>query len=115
MVGPDAVLVLGRSAFHDVVSAKLTCWLCRADLHCANSLYAKLTISPSFMTQNFSCCVSWQALTSSGDLSYLGAQWRRDVAFAGYGIPLQVMYTDALSNFNQSQSSLTDKEDNETH
>lgn len=28
-------------------------------------------------------------LTSSGDLSYLGAQWRRDVAFAGYNIALQ--------------------------
>ena len=32
----------------------------------------------------------WQQLTSSGDLSYLGAQWRRDVAFAGYNIALQV-------------------------
>jgi hypothetical protein len=30
------------------------------------------------------------SLTSSGDLSYLGQQWRRDVAFAGYNIPLQV-------------------------
>lgn len=30
------------------------------------------------------------ALTSSGDLSYLGQQWRRDVAFAGYNVPLQV-------------------------
>lgn len=29
-------------------------------------------------------------LTSSGDLSYLGQQWRRDVAFAGYNMPLQV-------------------------
>lgn len=28
-------------------------------------------------------------LTSSGDLSYLGAQWRQDVAFAGYNIALQ--------------------------
>ncbi|KAL3146681.1 hypothetical protein ABBQ32_000909 [Trebouxia sp. C0010 RCD-2024] len=28
-------------------------------------------------------------LTSSGELSYLGAQWRRDVAFAGYNIALQ--------------------------
>ena len=29
-------------------------------------------------------------LTSSGQLSYLGQQWRRDVAFAGYNVPLQV-------------------------
>ncbi|CAL8468267.1 g7807 [Coccomyxa elongata] len=28
-------------------------------------------------------------LTSSGDLSYLGQQWRRDVAFAGYNVPIQ--------------------------
>lgn len=28
-------------------------------------------------------------LTSSGDLSYLGAQWRRDVSFAGYNVALQ--------------------------
>lgn len=28
-------------------------------------------------------------LTSSGDLSYLGSSWRRDVAFAGYDMPLQ--------------------------
>mmetsp|Transcript_336 Transcript_336/g.1114 ORF Transcript_336/g.1114 Transcript_336/m.1114 type:complete len:376 (+) Transcript_336:81-1208(+) len=27
-------------------------------------------------------------LTSSGQLSYLGGQWRRDVAFAGYDVPL---------------------------
>ena len=29
-------------------------------------------------------------LTSSGQLSYLGQQWRRDVAFAGYNVPIQV-------------------------
>lgn len=28
-------------------------------------------------------------LTCSGELSYLGTQWRKDVAFAGYGVPLQ--------------------------
>jgi len=28
------------------------------------------------------------ALTSSGDLSYLGAAWRRDSSFAGSGVPL---------------------------
>lgn len=28
-------------------------------------------------------------LTGSGDLSYLGGNWERDIAFAGYSIPLQ--------------------------
>jgi CCR4-NOT complex subunit CAF16 len=31
------------------------------------------------------------ALTSGGDLSYLGQQWRRDIAFAGYNVPIQVL------------------------
>jgi len=31
-------------------------------------------------------------LTSCGDLSYLGGNWVRDIAFAGYSIPLQVLY-----------------------
>ncbi|CAD5181377.1 unnamed protein product [Musa acuminata subsp. malaccensis] len=30
------------------------------------------------------------ALTSSGDLSYLGGEWRRDVAFAGFGVSIQM-------------------------
>ena len=30
-------------------------------------------------------------LTASGDLSYLGGNWVRDIAFAGYSIPLQVL------------------------
>lgn len=30
------------------------------------------------------------ALTSSGELSYIGGNWERDIAFAGYAIPLQV-------------------------
>lgn len=29
-------------------------------------------------------------LTSSGDLAYVGGNWERDVAFAGYRVPLQV-------------------------
>ncbi|CAM8897249.1 unnamed protein product [Rhodiola kirilowii] len=29
-------------------------------------------------------------LTSSGDLSYLGGEWRRDVAFAGFDVPIQM-------------------------
>lgn len=28
-------------------------------------------------------------LTSTGDLSYVGGNWERDVAFAGYSVPLQ--------------------------
>lgn len=47
MVPKDAVLVLGRPAFHDT------------------------------------------DLTSSGNLSYIGGQWEREVAFAGYSVPLQ--------------------------
>ena len=31
-------------------------------------------------------------LTASGRLSYLGGNWDRDIAFAGYSIPLQVCY-----------------------
>ncbi|KAH7444234.1 hypothetical protein KP509_02G070700 [Ceratopteris richardii] len=30
------------------------------------------------------------ALTASGDLNYLGGEWRRDVAFAGFDVPLQM-------------------------
>ncbi len=30
------------------------------------------------------------ALTSSGALSYVGGNWERDIAFAGYAIPLAV-------------------------
>lgn len=29
-------------------------------------------------------------LTSSGDLCYLGGEWRRDVAFAGFEVPIQM-------------------------
>ena len=28
-------------------------------------------------------------LTSSGDLGYLGPQWRRDIAYAGSNVPMQ--------------------------
>lgn len=31
-------------------------------------------------------------LTASGRLSYLGGNWDRDIAFAGYSIPLQVCH-----------------------
>lgn len=30
------------------------------------------------------------SLTASGKLAYLGGEWERDIAFAGYSIPLQV-------------------------
>jgi hypothetical protein len=36
------------------------------------------------------CLLHVQDLTCSGQLSYLGTSWRKDVAFAGYGVPLQV-------------------------
>jgi CCR4-NOT complex subunit CAF16 len=29
-------------------------------------------------------------LTTTGDLSYIGGTWQRDVAFAGYSVPLTV-------------------------
>lgn len=29
-------------------------------------------------------------LTTSGDVAYIGGNWERDVAFAGYSVPLQV-------------------------
>ena len=34
------------------------------------------------------------ALTSSGVLSYVGGSWDRDIAFAGYSIPLQVRHAN---------------------
>ena len=78
MVAPDVVRILGRPAFHDVVS------LCHA--FCLQVCFIARVNVPVFLY--------WQQLTSSGDLSYLGAQWRRDVAFAGYNIALQVyMYS----------------------
>ena len=40
-------------------------------------------------------------LTSSGDLSYLGQQWRRDVAFAGYNVPIQVPLPPSQSSLSQ--------------
>ena len=54
MVGPEAVRILGRPAFHDI------------------------------------------QLTSSGQLSYLGQQWRRDIAFAGSNVPIQVAITSVF-------------------
>lgn len=40
-------------------------------------------------------------LTSSGDLSYIGGNWERDVAFAGYSVPLQVRWSNFKSKFTQ--------------
>lgn len=37
-------------------------------------------------------------LTSCGDLSYLGGNWDRDIAFAGYSIPLQATPFLAISH-----------------
>ena len=30
------------------------------------------------------------SLTTTGDLSYIGGTWQRDIAFAGYSVPLTV-------------------------
>ena len=38
-------------------------------------------------------------LTSNGDLSYLGGNWERDIAFAGYSIPLQVSSVQSVLDF----------------
>lgn len=38
------------------------------------------------------------ALTSSGALSYVGGNWERDIAFAGYSIPLAVCCVCAGAN-----------------
>ncbi len=35
-------------------------------------------------------------LTSSGALSYVGGNWERDIAFAGYSIPLAVRAAAAM-------------------
>lgn len=32
------------------------------------------------------------ALTTAGELSYVGGNWERDIAFAGYAVPLQVRH-----------------------
>ena len=36
-------------------------------------------------------------LTMSGELAYVGGQWVREVAFAGYAVPLQVLALVVLS------------------
>ncbi|PRQ47276.1 hypothetical protein RchiOBHm_Chr2g0097941 [Rosa chinensis] len=39
------------------------------------------------------------ALTGFGDLSYLGGEWRRDVAFAGFDVPIKMdVWADKLIN-----------------
>lgn len=36
-------------------------------------------------------------LTTTGDVAYIGGNWERDVAFAGYSVPLQVWGVCGLS------------------
>eukprot|EP00887_Chlorella_sp_A99_P000310 scaffold13.g310.t1 len=36
-------------------------------------------------------------LTTSGTLSYIGGNWERDIAFAGYSIPLAVLLLDEIT------------------
>ena len=35
-------------------------------------------------------------MSAAGQLSYLGGNWDRDIAFAGYSVPLQVIWRDSL-------------------
>lgn len=36
-------------------------------------------------------------LTAEGKLAYLGGNWERDIAFAGYSVPLQVLSTQGCA------------------
>ena len=36
------------------------------------------------------------SLTADGKLAYLGGNWERDIAFAGYSVPLQVHKSSSL-------------------
>ena len=45
-------------------------------------------------------------LAASGELSYLGAQWRRDVAFAGYDVPIQARRCPTVKVLNRGIHSL---------
>lgn len=97
MVGQDMVRVLGRPPFHDMV--RFHQFLFR--VHPGQGLcmvvhpHALVWLKPTAPTspQNMlstPCSYLLQALTCSGQLSYLGTSWRKDVAFAGYGVALQV-------------------------
>lgn len=44
-----------------------------------------------------------QALTCSGQLSYLGTSWRKDVTCAGYGVPLNVSMRERPACIQQQQ------------
>ena len=41
-------------------------------------------------------------LTSSGALSYVGGNWERDIAFAGYSIPLAVSAAACIESSNRA-------------
>lgn len=97
MVGQDMVRVLGRPPFHDMV--RFHQFLFR--VHPGQGLcmvvhpHALVWLKPTAPTSPHNmlttpCSYLLQALTCSGQLSYLGTSWRKDVAFAGYGVALQV-------------------------
>lgn len=77
LVGEGAVRVLGRSAFHDIVS-----------LQAAQSPISR-GLRTLLRKEQRSDLFILQALTAEGELSYLGPQWRRTIAFAGTDVPLQ--------------------------
>lgn len=42
-------------------------------------------------------------LTADGRLAYLGGNWERDIAFAGYSVPLQVPLFTLVHSFAKLQ------------
>lgn len=70
MVDPGMVRVIGRSPFHDLVCLRLLKW---------HTVYAHLS----------SEMPNLQKLASTGELAYLGHQWRRSIACAGGDLPMQ--------------------------
>ena len=89
MVPRSAISVLGRPPFHDTVGRHPPCVLMFCTLMTSINVRCILVLPhPSRATSP-----RLQQLTCSGQLSYLGTSWRKDVAFAGYGVPLQVEST----------------------
>jgi CCR4-NOT complex subunit CAF16 len=50
------------------------------------------------------------ALTCNGDLSFLGSQWRRNVSFAGYDVPLQGDFPAGRMIYNMEGADLERRE-----
>lgn len=93
MVARDKICVLGDSPFHDMVRMHgMACMRCGASLGRRSAEAAACLPASTMRIHAHACmhCHLRQDLTCSGRLSYLGTSWRKDVAFAGYGVPLQV-------------------------